>query len=215
MALTRLWNNAWRMKTLDEIAIEHGTDKATQFTRTYAKPHGYTPHFERVFAPFRFLSIKFLEIGVGGGESIRTWLEYFPNALVFGVDNVCGTNPFNSPGNREFQRYTFNCGDQTDTTFWKCFVANHGADFDVIIDDGGHYNDQIIITLTELWPIVRSGGLYCIEDLGVGTSGDSVFVKPEFPRHMDFIKGKLDEINAADSIAWMQFSKELAIFCKR
>lgn len=200
------------MKTLDEIAIEMGTDKATQH-KTGA--HGYTPHYARAFEPFRFHPLNVLEIGVGGGESIRTWLEYFPNALVYGVDNVQKTNPWNDPESAPNLRYTFVHGDQSDETMWKCLEADHGSNWDIVIDDGGHFSNQIIISFSALWPKLKPGGYYCIEDLGVAYSPGTIFVPQGWPNHMEFIKNKLDEITTGNEIDFLMMSKELAIFRKK
>lgn len=164
------------MRTLDEIAVANQTDMATVFTRTYAKPKGYTLHFPKFFEPIRFSPIKFLEIGVGGGESIRTWLEYFPKAQVFGVDIVKDTNPWNTVNSGADPRYVFNCADQADPVFWKCFVANHGSDWDVIVDDGGHEARQIQATFSAMWPHMRSGGFYCVEDLAFDWNGNCSWI---------------------------------------
>ena len=40
--------------------------------------------------------------------------------------------------------------------------------FDVIIDDGGHSNKQIDVSFKLLWPTVKPGGYYFIEDLVCG-----------------------------------------------
>jgi hypothetical protein len=200
------------MKTLDEICLEQGTDKAS--IHPY-KGHDYARRYDEVFIPIRDTAHKILEIGVGGAQSIRSWLEYFSNANVFGVDNVKDTNPWNTVGANPHARYTFVWGDQSDATFWSCFTANHGTDWDVIIDDGGHFNDQVITTFVSLWAAVRAGGYYCIEDLGVCYGTSSIFVRHGLPSQMAFIKGKLDEINTADDIDSLRFSKELAIFRKK
>lgn len=202
------------LKTLDEIAIEQQTDKATVFTRTYAHPKGYAPHYDRAFEAIRHDYIKVLEIGVGGGESIRTWLEYFPNAKVFGVDNASGTNPWNTVGSGIDSRYTFVCGDQSDEVFWKCFIADYGSNWDVLVDDGGHASNQIITTWRGMWPHMAPGGLYCIEDLCTAYAGVSDFLPVGWQNHMDFVKDKLDDINRLDEIASLHFYKELAIFKK-
>lgn len=200
------------MKTLDEIAIACQTDRATVFTRTYAKPHGYAPQYDRLFSPLRSRPVKLLEIGVGGGESIQMWLEYFPNAKIFGVDTSHDTNSWDTPGTKD--RYTFVNGDQSSMTFWACFLADYGAGWDIIIDDGGHFANQIITTFDAMWPALNPGGLYAIEDLGVSYGEGSVFVPPPWPNHMDYIKAKLDEINLGHEIEWAHFSKELAVFKK-
>lgn len=203
------------MKSLDELMIANGSDKATEHTRTYAKPHGYTLEMAKYFDPIREQPIKFLEIGIGGGESVRAWLDYFPNARIFGVDYVQDTNIFNSPG-KPYSRYTFSHGDQTDRTMWRCFLANHGDDWDVVLDDGGHYNDQTIITFEEMWPFVKSGGLYLIEDLATASSPGSVFLKGGWPNQMDWIRDHMHKMNLGESdISELHFTKELLVLRKR
>lgn len=201
--------------TLDEIAVNHGTDKASSHP-VYG--HDYARHYEKFFSPMRELPIKFMEIGVGGGESIRTWLEYFPNAKILGLDKVANTNPWNTPGTHPDPRYTFVSGDQTDMTMWECLRADHGNDWDVIIDDGGHYNNQIISSFNAMWPYVKSGGLYCIEDLGASYGPGSVFVISGWLNHMEFIRTIMDDMNtkpASPSIPdCFHFSKELIIIRK-
>lgn len=178
--------------------IEHGSDKATVHTRTYAKPHGYTVEMAKVFDPIREQPIKFCEIGVGGGESIRAWLDYFPNAQIYGIDNVKDTNILNTPG-KPYKRYTFSHGDQTDRTMWACFRANCGVDWDVILDDGSHTNEGTIIAFEEMWPHVKSGGMYIIEDLATASTAGTVFVKNGWPNQMDWLKDKMHKMNLGES----------------
>ena len=209
------------MKTLDEIAIECQTDRASVFTRTYGKPHDYARHYDKVFTPLRDEPVKLLEIGVGGGEGALMWLDYFanPQTHVFGVDNIQSTCPFNTPGRLEqgeVGKYTFVHGDQGKPEFWGKFITDNGGDFDAVVDDGSHINTDIITTFISLWQHVKPGGFYAIEDLATGYGGDSFFVKPNLPSHIDFLKGKLDELNRGvsdiDSIYW---AKELAIIRKK
>jgi hypothetical protein len=201
------------MKTLDAIAIEHQTDRASVFTRTYGKPHDYAKHYDKAFEGIRLDPIKMLEIGVGGGEGIKMWMDYFSNgAQIFGVDNQHDTNPWDTPGRNG--RYTFVQGDQSCKTFWACFITDYGTDWDIIIDDGSHRNDHIITTFNALWPHVRKGGFYAIEDIEVAYSSGSVFLTPGFPSHHEFIKSKMDEMNTGAEIDSIHLSKGLAIFRK-
>lgn len=195
------------MKSLDEIMIGTGADKASQHPHL---AHNYAIHYDHFFSPRRFDKLKMLEIGVGSGPSIQGWLEYFDAAKVFGVDTVHDTNEWNAPGTKG--RYTFVNGDQSDKTFWACFKADYGSDWGIVIDDGGHYADQIITSFECLFPLVVSGGYYCIEDLAVAYG--TLFMKPDFKNHMDFIKDLLDRVNQKDDIRAVHFSKELAIIQK-
>lgn len=202
------------MKTLDEIGIFHQTDKASQFSRTYAKPHDYLRHMEHFFEPIRMAHLKFVEIGAAGGESIKMWLEYFEHSEIFGVDIVHDTNPYNSIGTCVHPRYTFEHGDQGDISFWARFIAHHGPRFDIVVDDGSHYANDVIVTFECLWPTIYPGGIYVIEDLGVAYGG-APFTRPDVQNHMDFIKNFLDRINRQETdVDRLHFSRELCILQK-
>lgn len=194
--------------SLDQIAIKHGTDKASQHP---VKGHGYTEHYSRAFEHLRTYPGKLLEIGVGGGESIRTWLEYFPVMRVFGVDNYQGTNPWNTVGARPDPRYHFVYGDQSSDVFWKCFLADYGSDWTILIDDGGHFSNQVVTTWVMMWPHMAPGGLYCIEDFGVAYSPGTIFCPTGWPTHQELIKGFIDQIHQIGDIDSMAISRELAI----
>ena len=63
-------------------------------------------------------------------------------------------------------------GDQSDAPTVRQWATSSGGHFDVIIDDGGHTNRQILTSFTELWPHVNAGGYYFIEDLQVSRRKD-------------------------------------------
>ena len=202
------------MKTLDELAIEHQTDRASVFTRTYGKPHDYARHYDKLFAPFRGDPVKLLEVGIGGGEGMKMWMDYFyqPGARFFGVDTVCGTNDYDTDG--KVERYCFHQGDQCDANMWERFSDDVKGGFDIIIDDGLHSNIAVITTFNALWQHVKPGGFYAIEDLNVAYGGLSFFVSPDWPNQVEFLKGKIDELNKGNEIDSVYFSKELAVLRK-
>jgi len=202
--------------TLDELAIKYDADKAISKLNGDLTGHGYAPIYDRFFTPFRDAPIKIIEIGVAGGPSIQMWLEYFPNAQVFGLDIVKDTNPWNTPEAKTHSRYTFMQGNQSDKTMWECYFANAGKDFDVAIDDGSHMSGDIITAFESLWPAVKPGGLYCVEDLAVGCTPGSVFFTPNFPKHSEWIAGLTDKMHLGQSdIEEIYIWKELAIIHKR
>ena len=59
-------------------------------------------------------------------------------------------------------------GNQSDSTVLREWMRQSGGEFDAIIDDGGHKNSMILGTFDVLWPFVKPGGVYFIEDLSVG-----------------------------------------------
>ena len=194
------------MKSLDQIMVEMQSDKASQFSRTWAKPHDYCRHLELFFAPLRDKPIKLLEIGVGGGESIRAWLEYFDKAHVYGVDIVSGTNEWNTVGGCTSNplSYTFVQGNQSDSAFWQQFIKTYGGDWDVICDDGSHLSSDIMITFNSLMPHLKSGGIYEIEDL------------KQAPEAALWLQDLVGAVNAGTSgIDAIFFSKELCVMRKK
>lgn len=204
-------------ESFDAICIRNGADKGSKHP---VFGHDYARHYEEAFYDLRNERIKILEIGVGGGESIRSWLDYFPNAHVYGCDIVSGTNIWNThyPATvpNPNPRYDFLQGDQGSKTHWECFLAFSGRDFTIIVDDGGHYSGQIITTFDCLWPTVVPGGYYAIEDLACGSTPGTVFLTPGYPDHMSWLRGLIEKMNLGQSdIAEMHLSRELAILRKR
>lgn len=97
-----------------------------------------------------------MEVGVADGQSLLAWAEVFPRAWIVGVD-VHPPEVLN-PNRSEFVR-----GDAT--TRRTCDEAVRGRAFDFIVDDASHQLPDVLTTLFWLWPAVRPGGLYVVEDL--------------------------------------------------
>jgi demethylmacrocin O-methyltransferase len=202
------------MKSLDEIMLQTGSDKASKHPTING--HDYCRHYDKVFSDIRLGSLKVLEVGVASGVSIQGFLEYFPQSEIFGVDIVYDTNAYNSTTVKAHPRYTFTAGDQGNQDFWKLFVSKHGSNWDIFIDDGSHFIWHIIPCFEAMWPHIKPGGYYAIEDLAVGYGAGSVFVREDFPRHMQWVGELLDKINwGQDSIDSMYFARELAILKKK
>lgn len=132
--------------TLDQLALKHGTDKASNL-------HDYCHYYETYFASMRYAPITLIEVGVHFGPSIRMWLDYFLQAMIVGVD-IERQDDVSDP------RYTFIQGDATNPeTFDLIDYA------DIMIDDGSHYPPHYSTTFGYLWPKLVPGGYYVIEDI--------------------------------------------------
>lgn len=100
----------------------------------------------------------------GPGASYATWLEYFPRLELYYIEHDVDCVGVHADKFRSAHIYT---GDQANRSFLDNFAAATTADglFDLVVDDGGHTMEQQLAALEQLWPIVRPGGLYVIEDL--------------------------------------------------
>lgn len=146
-----------RPKDLSELAARFGSDKWGG--------RWYTPHYQKHFEPYRDLPVKVLEIGIGGydaidggGESLRMWKHYFRRGLIYGLDIFTKTGI-------EESRLSVVQGDQGDEHFLDSMARELGP-FDIIVDDGSHMSHHILASFNALFPHVRPGGIYVIEDLG-------------------------------------------------
>ncbi len=180
------------MRSLDEIAISNGADKGSTHP---VHGHDYARHYQQLFEPLRLHKIRLLEVGVGGGESVRTWLDYFSIAHVYGVDIVEKTNPWNTPGSGVHPRYDFLQGNQSDPTMWACLAVNWGYPFDIIIDDSSHMSCDVVRGFSNAWPLLASGGFYALEDTGVTYTTGTIFHTPGFPTHFEWIHDKVSAAN--------------------
>jgi hypothetical protein len=122
------------------------------------KVESYFEVYDRYFAPLRGKPVKMLEIGVDRGGSIAGWKKYFGERKLdyTGID----INPNCSRFARNGVKIVI--GDQMNVSLLG-EVARAGP-YDIVIDDGGHVTGQQIVSFEQLFPAVRDGGLYVVED---------------------------------------------------
>ncbi len=145
-----------RSGDLNFLADLYKTDKWSK--------HFYTPHYFFHFRKFRNKPINLLEIGIGGyknphegGGSLRMWERFFPKARIHGIDLY-------DKKSLEEGRISIYTGNQVDRPFLEK-ISNSVGGFEIIIDDGSHVNEHIIETFKILFPLLKVGGIYVIEDV--------------------------------------------------
>lgn len=156
--------------SLEEIAKKHGTFKVYQ---------GYMPIYEKFFAPLKNDRINLLEIGVHEGASLKTWNDYFKQAWVVGMDTTVTEKA------KESLIHIIE-GDAS-----KDFDKLPPVDWDIIIDDGSHLQDEVMNSFWGLWDSVKPGGYYVIEDLFAAF--DPVW-NPQGPRIVREINARMEKI---------------------
>jgi hypothetical protein len=140
----------------------------TGFTTDKVFPHGYLPDYLRLAAALGTAAVV-CEVGVKFGESLVLWQHLFPHSpAIIGVDNDAGaTWP---DGTRRIVA-------EQDAPDLRDLVALHApGGCDLIIDDASHLGPLTAAALASLWPLVRPGGYYVVEDWA------DPWVDPELPR---------------------------------
>lgn len=149
---TQLFASSSEYRYLDDLALESGADKGSNY-------HNYTEIYARYFAPLKDQPIKLLEIGIYKGSSVKLWEKYFPFGELNFVDITFDHVEYFSKKSHYF------LANQESPEELQKVVAKTGGEFDIIIDDGGHTMNQQIVSFRTLFPYVKSGGIYIIEDL--------------------------------------------------
>jgi hypothetical protein len=137
------------MDPLTSLGMKYGTDKVS---------HGFCFFYHYQLVEVREAIRKVLEIGIFRGSSIQMWREYFPNAVIHGFDVLHYSVQVPD-------RVCLHQGDQTSRESLRQLLDATGSDFDLVIDDGGHTMEQQQVSLGFLFPHVRPGGMYIVEDL--------------------------------------------------
>ncbi len=142
------------MDELTQLAIKYGTDK-------WGK-HNYTPVYHKLFKDRRIASDSrcvagLLEIGVAEGAGLYMFREYFPVAVIYGLDNDIGRT----------------WAEDRIEVYWGSQALAQDLDalmektswVDIVIDDGSHKTEDQIFTCLYLMPKLDENVTYIIEDV--------------------------------------------------
>jgi hypothetical protein len=157
-------------KNLKQLSETWGSDKHV---------HGFTEFYEKYFSKCKSAK-NICEIGLGGimwqqggklpGASSRIWLEYFPDAKVFIMDNFSEIKKeeieiINLLKEENIERLLIVEGDQSNRLDLSKFSNCISGDIDILIDDGGHSMQQQQVSLGYMFKFIKPGGYYVVEDL--------------------------------------------------
>lgn len=181
------------MKTLEHLCVQYGTDKHGH--HDYAKWYNF--HFKNI----RMKQNIILEIGIGGyhypdrgGAGLRVWSDYFERSQIYGIDLFDKSGIKLPPRTKIFQ------GSQSDGDFLLKTMSEIGRP-DVIIDDASHINHLTELSFRHLFPWLKSGGIYVIEDIESswwntrGFDGEPDHTNTKAATTINFCKRIIDDIN--------------------
>ncbi len=122
----------------------------------------YLSIYESEFAKFVEASnpVRLLEIGVQNGGSLEVWSRYLPagsECIGVDIDPRVGDLKFSSGNIRVI------VADAADPSVLLEKLGE--GEFDIIIDDGSHISKDIIDSYNILFPKLKWGGKYIIEDM--------------------------------------------------
>ena len=130
---------------LTMLADKYETHKGASHSH---RSHQYAIIYERLFSGFTASVAQVLEIGIG--TSLHMWAEYFPNAVIHGLDrrasNIAGSRIVTHRGN-------------------AIESFDPGVQFDLIVDDASHVSSEQRKAFEAHGKHVKPGGYYVIESL--------------------------------------------------
>jgi hypothetical protein len=153
---------------LSDLFNHYGSDKDSS---------GYSHLYSILFDNIKNEKLNILEIGIGTmlegaqssmknympdtykpGASHRAWRDYFINSNIYGADIQRDTQ-FSE------DRITTLLLDSTNKTEVDNAMSDLNIQFDIIIDDGWHWDEAQKKTLLNFFPYLKENGLYIIEDI--------------------------------------------------
>jgi cephalosporin hydroxylase len=208
------------MGELNNIGLQTGTDKNSNY-------HGYLDIYESYLRTYRSSPVTVIELGVGGyeytdrgGESLRMWYRYFNNAKLIGIDIHAKDKIIND-------RTEFWQGSQTDKNLLVTILQREeNAPQRFIIDDASHNNRLTVESFDIIFPQLKSGDLYFIEDVHTSYFEDEGYEGKAIPGDkgttMDYFASLTHQLNSehfagqyrdqyAGMIDFIHFYKELIV----
>ena len=171
-------------KSLEDIFVYYGTDKANFWKEKKSQGHGYTEYYEKNFIKIRNKNINILEIGSYSGASAASFVKYFPNSNVYCLDINISNFKFSSKKINVFGMDVSN-SKMISKFYNKIGISSKEKFFDIIIDDGSHKLSDILFSINNFYKNLKKGGFYIIED----------FKFPNYFKHLnDVDELKIDKL---------------------
>lgn len=200
------------------VGLKSETDKVTY--------HNYHEIYDLFLKNLYDKEGSIFEIGINSGNSLKMWLELFPNAHIYGMDiNL----------NYEGDRHNVFKGDQSkieDLNMIKSHITSDNLFF--INDDGSHLPEHQLLTFNELFPLLCEGGIYIIEDIETSywTRNDvygyptrygykhpnsilEIFKEVVDTVNSEFCGSRLNKVKHHDKISSVTFFKNCIIIVKK
>lgn len=128
------------------------------------KPLPYYAVYDGYFKPLAERRLAILELGTFKGDSTKIFATFFRNSRILTLDLQPRDIDFSGFGNISCLR-----ADQTDGPALERICGEFSPEgFDIVIDDASHVGCHSLRSYEILFPRVKPGGFYAVEDWGTG-----------------------------------------------
>ena len=177
-----------RKKDFIEIGLFDffNSDKGNQFENQYAHPskrtpkkikgHGYSDFYQKYFENLKSNNLNILEIGSFHGNASAALFFYFKNSKIFAADIY--PDLFRYKSNR-IESFYVNSADEN--SIQNNIIDKFSNNFDIIIEDAGHFFKDQIISLFMLFKKLNKGGFFIIEELDFPDTRQDMNLQNEKP----------------------------------
>ena len=141
--------------------------------------HSYSPHYYELLKDGKETYLNVLEIGIGNNElmkplygeryivggSLKAFNDFFINANIYGLD-IREDVLFSEKRIKCFYTDQSNSEELVKSiNVIKKSSNDEDLEFDLIIDDGSHIFDHMVLTFRTLCKYLKHNGIYIIEDI--------------------------------------------------
>lgn len=154
---------------LELVSRDNPLEKLGNKYQPTKRLQNFLPYYWMHLRDIRLEIKRVVEIGVQTDKSIKMWEEFFPNAVIYGLD----INP--NCQQYEGDRRRILTGNQADEDFCQQVIRETGGAIDIVIDDGSHKPEHQLKSFNLFFPALTDHGIYVIEDVG-GCVGDTRLV---------------------------------------
>lgn len=159
----------------------------------------------------------------GPGASLKLWRALLPCSNISFIEyNAECANNYKAEVETEGGGRLY-IGSQDDPKLLAQIAADAQAagGFDMIVDDGSHGPSHIFATLTALWPTIKPGGVYIVEDLGLhwwpnrGAKWTEYSLDAPAPLAVPLYQRLIHTINCLTTTMTPHYSEDYIAWCRK
>ncbi len=133
-----------------------------------------TDQFDDFFRAYPIRPQSIFDVGLFGCGSLVYWFEYFHPKKIIGIDiadkseNAYFTAYREKRGLQDRMKAYWNVDQADQATLQSIVRGEFGGEIDLVIDDASHGYEQTRATFEILFPFLKNGGMFILEDWAWG-----------------------------------------------